>query len=85
VVHDCLNLLSNLVDSSPSTQRSFCELGSLSRLAPLLDPMNLVDEEGEDGDPDAFHMGGVVIIQDPQRREGLRLALRLLSKVVRSP
>lgn len=82
VVHDCLHLLCNLVDSSPSTQRSFCELGSLGRLAPLLDPSNLIDEEGEDGDPDAARMGGVIIIQRPQQKEGLRLALRLLGFVV---
>lgn len=80
VVHDCLRLLCNLVKSNPSTQRSFCELGSLGRLAPLLDPSNLV--EGEDGDPDAALMGGVVIIEKMHQKQGLNLVLRLLSLTV---
>ena len=78
ITHDCLRLLSNLVDGNPSTQRYFCEMGHLRRLAPSLNLENLVEHDEDDS------MSGIPILE-PRQREGLHLALCLIKTLVSGP
>lgn len=78
---DCLRLLANLVDDSPSTQRQFCQLGSLQRLAPFVDLTRYRDDYQDDDVEDSRGQRQQQALTMHQR-EGLRLTLQLLRLLV---
>lgn len=77
ITHDCLRLLGNVVESTPSAQRQFCEMGSLDVLGPWFDLAPII--EAAAGDDETIN--GMPVLEARQR-ESFHLALRILRNLV---
>ena len=85
ITHDCLRLLGNVVEATPSTQRHFCELGPLDTLAPWMDVTRIPPPSDEEEEAQQQQGNTSAPLLEYRQIESFRLALRILRNLVAAP